>query len=167
MISGGYSRFTVQRKLIIRNANSKDLPGILNVNLKAIFETCSSHYKLSDLTQWVGDRDEEFFGKSLENDQLFVCESKYEVVAFLDVIPGEILAIFTDPVHEGKGIGTKLMKLGMKEAGNGRPEIVLYASLNAVSFYERFGFLKEKETTHPRNGIQLPVIEMKYRLHEP
>ena len=56
----------------IRPAKVSDLAAVLDINLRAIFETCVSHYVISDLRQWVGDRSEKNFEKSLEGRRNFV-----------------------------------------------------------------------------------------------
>ena len=149
----------------IRAATIEDLSKILEINLRSIFEICVSHYKLEVLKQWVGSRSEASFSRSFYRRQLFVAEEEEDgqLCGFLDVTPGEILAIYTEPSRERQGIGRKLLFRGIEEALKGKCEVVLNASLNAVTFYEKYGFVKEKEITLVRNGIPLPLIKMRLK----
>ena len=149
----------------IRQATIEDLSKILEINLRSIFEICISHYKLEILKQWVGSRSEASFSRSFYRRQLYVAEEEGHLCGFMDVAPGEILAIYTLPEKERRGIGRELLFKGIEEASKGKREVVLNASLNAVTFYEKFGFVKEKEMSLTRNGIALPLIKM--RLNKP
>ena len=147
----------------IRPATIEDLSKILEINLRSIFEICVSHYKLEVLKQWVGSRSEASFSRSFYRRQLFVAEEEGCLYGFLDVTPGEILAIYTQPDRERQGIGRQLLFKGIEEASKGKHEVVLNASLNAVTFYEKYGFVKEKEINLVRNGIALPLIKMRLK----
>lgn len=145
-----------------RPATSSDLSSIVDINLRSIFETCSSHYTESDLKQWIGDRSEKNFEKSLSGNQLFVVEDEKRITGFLDVVPGEVLAVYVYPEEERKGYGRKLLLEGIQRAKKENEEVVVFASLNAVSFYEKYGFEKGEEVKHSRNDIDLPLIKMTY-----
>jgi len=145
-----------------RPANPSDLSAILDINLRSIFETCSSHYPENVLRQWIGNRSEENFEKSLSSNQLFVVEDEKRITGFLDVIPGEVLAVYVYPDEERKGYGRKLLVEGIQRAKEDNGKVVVFASLNAVSFYEKYGFEEEEEVKHSRNGIDLPLIKMTY-----
>jgi ribosomal protein S18 acetylase RimI-like enzyme len=145
----------------IRPAIRADLKAILEINLRAIFETCVSQYALSDLKQWVGDRSENNFEKILESTRLYVAEQNGRSVGFLNVIPGEILAVYVHPDHQGRGYGKKLLLKGIQEAKQDSHEVVVFASLNAVAFYEKFGFERQEEVKDSRHGIDLPMVKMR------
>lgn len=146
----------------IRPAIRADLKAILEINLSAIFETCVSHYALSDLKQWVGDRSEKNFEKILERTRLYVAEQDGRSVGFLNVIPGEILAVYVHPDQQGRGYGKELLMKGIQEAKQESNEVIVFASLNAMAFYEKFGFERQEEVRDSRHGIDLPMIKMKF-----
>ncbi len=147
----------------IRPATRSDLTAILDINLRAIFGTCVSHYTPSDLKQWVGDRSERNFEKHLEGNHLYIAERDGRTVGFLDVIPGEVLAVYVYPEEERKGYGKELLLKGIQEAQKDSNEVIVFASLNAVTFYEKFGFKKEEEVKDSRHGIDLPLIKMRHQ----
>ena len=147
----------------IRPATVEDLSKILEINLRSIFEICITHYDSDTLKQWVGSRSEASFSRSFSRHQLFVAEDTEDMCGFLDVTPGEILAIYTLPEKERRGIGKQLLFKGIEEASKGDREVVLNASLNAVTFYEKYGFVREKEMSLVRNGVALPLIKMRLK----
>jgi len=143
-----------------RPATPFDLSAILDINLRSIFETCSSHYPENVLRQWIGNRSEENFEKSLSSNQLFVVEDEKRITGFLDVIPGEILAVYVYPEEERKGYGTKLLIEGIERAKQKDVNVIVFASLNAVGFYAKHGFEAVEQVMHHRNGVDLTLTKM-------
>ena len=47
----------------------------------------------------------------------------------------------TDPKYQGRGAATMLTKWGLERAERDRVPVYLESTLNAVSLYERLGFL--------------------------
>ena len=63
------------------------------------------------------------------------------VIGFVHTLPGEINRLFIRPGYAGSGIGRQLLLAGIKSARTGYTgPIYLASSLNAVPFYEHFGF---------------------------
>lgn len=71
--------------------------------------------------------------------------------------------VFVDPATAGRGIGRRLMsKVETSVNAAGRSRLMLWASLNAVAFYEVLGYRSVKPVRWPvADGI-----EMAYRLME-
>ena len=65
--------------------------------------------------------------------------------------------VFVHPVTQGQGIGTRLME-AVESAARARAErrLMLYASLNAVAFYERNGWRTVRE--HQDGNARLVVM---------
>jgi len=79
----------------------------------------------------------------------------------LDAKGNEIDALFVDPDRGGQGIGQALMQRLLALADPTR-EVVLSASLNAVPFYQRQGFVAEREELYPHpSGVALASVKMR------
>jgi putative acetyltransferase len=70
--------------------------------------------------------------------------------------------IFVDQTHQGKGIGTKLMKKILTTAKSRklkRIELGVFSdNLKATKFYEKFGFVKE--------GVRKKSLQRNNKLHD-
>jgi GNAT superfamily N-acetyltransferase len=71
-------------------------------------------------------------------------------------------AAFVDPLQQGRGIGRVLLDaLEANARAAGIERLFLSASLNAVPFYERAGFVALREELYPhRSGIGIPSVFM-------
>lgn len=74
--------------------------------------------------------------------------------------PEQLLkALYVDPQASGLGIGTRLLAL-IEEQANAK-RISLKASLNAIPFYTRAGFLKVRDTEQElSDGSRMAALEM-------
>ncbi len=69
--------------------------------------------------------------------------------------------VFVDPGHAGRGIGRNLMATVVRSVdATGRTRLQLWASLNAVGFYEKLGFERIRPARWPLGG----GIEMEHLL---
>lgn len=80
----------------------------------------------------------------------------------LDPLAGEVDAVFVDPQQHGRGIGRMLLAaLEAAAHAAGHRRLHLSASLNAVPFYERAGFVALRHELYPhRSGIGIPSVYM-------
>ena len=69
----------------------------------------------------------------------------------------QVHAVFVHPTRQGRGIGTRLMEAVESEArARGERELILYASLSAVAFYEANGWSAVRE--HRDGDARLVVM---------
>lgn len=70
----------------------------------------------------------------------------------IDLESGELTLLFVDPRWTGHGVGARLLLALEDEAARaGVTELSLFASLNAVGFYERYGW-RRGARSHNRIG---------------
>jgi GNAT superfamily N-acetyltransferase len=86
--------------------------------------------------------------------------------AVLDLASGEVDAVFVDPAHQGRGIALDLLRwLEELAQGRGVRRLFLSASLNAVAFYERAGFVRVRDEVYAhRSGIGIASVFMQKML---
>jgi ribosomal protein S18 acetylase RimI-like enzyme len=77
---------------------------------------------------------------------------------------GEVNAIYIDPKITKRGIGGSLMKVALEFIKDCNKKIVHVTAYNqnAISFYEHYGFRKNKKEVEPLmiENIPMPIIEM-------
>ena len=146
----------------IRSAAKEDALAIHNLHTRSVRALCSGHYSTEIIEGWLKGRTPEGY-KGLQRNEMFVFEKNGKIAGFSHVIPGEIVAIFVDPVFDSQGIGRTLLEHAIpiaKKSHDG--PVLLYATLNAQAFYEKFGFIEvEKKTIH-RNDVDMPVASMTF-----
>ena len=82
--------------------------------------------------------------------------------AVLDLASGEVDAVFVDPAHQGRGIALDMLRrLEVLAQERGVQRLFLSASLNAVAFYERAGFMRVRDGVYAhRSGIGIASVFM-------
>jgi ribosomal protein S18 acetylase RimI-like enzyme len=90
----------------------------------------------------------------------------------VDPAAGEVLLIYVDPDHQGRGAGTALMDAavaGLREDGCGEVRLwVLEENAPARRFYHRYGFVADGERhlfqVRPPDGPPVDLPEVRYTL---
>ncbi|HVZ12429.1 MAG TPA: GNAT family N-acetyltransferase [Patescibacteria group bacterium] len=80
-----------------------------------------------------------------------------------------IQALYVSPNYQKRGLGKKLMEVGLEWLGNEKPVMIHAASYNknAIDFYKSFGFSESGITINPSllstlpSGIKIPEVELR------
>jgi putative acetyltransferase len=148
----------------IRKAKQEDKESVWRVHVKAIRETCVSHYSQEVIQIWAGRLQPEKYEEAIRGNEFFVAEENGAVVGFgeLDQIGEEIAGLYVSPEVAGRGVGQKLLcTLEEKARAFGLKSLRLTSSLNAVSFYERAGFKSLGELTKTLSpGVERTSVRM-------
>ena len=147
-----------------RPATQADLAALWALRTRAVRVSCASHYPAEVIDTWCASPAPESLpglvaaGGALVEEQ-DGCMLGY---AILDLASGEVDAVFVDPGQQGRGIALRLLAaLEAMAAARGLTRLFLSASLNAVPFYERAGFVSLREELYPhRSGIALRSVFM-------
>ena len=148
----------------IRKARQEDKEAIWRVHVKAISETCASHYSQDVIRIWAGRLQPEKYEDAIRRNEFFVADENGSVVGFgeLDPAVGEIQGLYVSPDMASRGVGQKLLSTLEKRAcALGLRSLYLTSSLNAVSFYERAGFKSLGEITKTLSpGVERASVRM-------
>ena len=97
-------------------------------------------------------------------DRLFLVaeDSNEEIIGTATISENMFGSVFISPDHQRKGIGAKIM-LALEELVKlqGKDEVILHASINAVQFYEKQGYKEIKRVEDEKFGNS---IEMRKQL---
>jgi len=104
------------------------------------------------------EQDKEVEG--LKTSRKFVACVYEQVVGFVGV-DGKYLAwLYVHPDHYGKGIGRELLKMGVREIGDGAWTIVLDGNRKAISLYESEGFQEVRRFESDNAGYPCTCLRL-------
>lgn len=148
----------MHRDIDIRIAAPTDAERIHAIHTAAARTVCAPFYEPAVLEGWLANRSPAGYLRSIDAHRMFVAELESGVTGFGEAVPGEVVALFVDPAFGGRGVGSTLLRHALKLAGDG--VVRLESTLNAVSFYEHFGFRLVARSTLRRNEVEVPVVVM-------
>jgi len=91
--------------------------------------------------------------------KLVACDDE-TVVGFVGVDDKYLAWLYIDPSHYGKGIGRELLRIGIREIGEGAWTIVLDGNRSAIKLYESEEFKEVRRFTGENNGYPVTCIRM-------
>jgi predicted N-acetyltransferase YhbS len=125
----------------IRPATATDAEAVFQVTRDSVAGLATTHYTAEQIAGWMGDRTAATYLEGCASGRIRVAEQDGRVVGFVDAVPGEVTRLFLLPGVARQGIGRALMEVGLQMARAGGAETLrVEATLNAVSFYAKFGF---------------------------
>jgi ribosomal protein S18 acetylase RimI-like enzyme len=104
------------------------------------------------------EQDEEV--EDLKSSRKFVASLDEEVVGFVGLDDNYLAWLYVDPAHYGKGIGRELLRMGLREIGEGAWTIVLDGNRNAIKLYESEGFREVKRFAGDNAGYPCTCVRM-------
>ena len=152
----------------LRPASCDELGALWEIRTRAVAHSCAAHYSEAVLAAWLTAPAPDSLRELVANGGGMVAQEAGRLLAYavLDTATGEVTAVFVDPAAQGRGIGSMLLDaLQGAAATSGIKHLFLSASLNAVPFYERAGFIALREELYPhRSGIGIPCVYMEKAL---
>jgi len=156
---------------ILRRAVAADAQAVKVVQEAAVRDGASGFYEPESIEAWVGAFSVANFPKRVEEMSYWVAElPDGRIGGFLSVKieTAEVNSVCTAPWARGIGLGKQLLERSeeiAREAGLER--VWLDASLNAVSFYEKYGWRETKRHALVHQGVEIPVVMMEKKLGLP
>ena len=102
--------------------------------------------------------------EDLKRSRKFVACEGETVVGFVGVDDDYLAWLYIDPAHYGKGIGRELLRIGVREIGEGAWTIVLDGNKAAIALYESEGFQESERFGGENNGYPVTCVKMKRKL---
>ncbi|MGD2122193.1 MAG: GNAT family N-acetyltransferase, partial [Gemmatimonadota bacterium] len=137
---------------------------VQEVHSVAIRAKAFEAYEPEVVEVWVDAFNPQNFPKNIERMEFYVAELQDgRIGAFLafDLDSTEIDSVYVAPWGRGLGLGSFLLGFA-EEKGRlaGLESMWLDASLNAVSFYEKYGWVEVEKHSRIRKGVAIPVVRM-------
>lgn len=150
--------------LIVRPAEREDAPAILAVHRESFLTLCATHYEPDVLAHYFANKTVAGYHPAIDRREMLVCQRGAEIIGMAHAVPGEIAGLFVHPDAARQGVGRLLMQHALPLAMQDHSGPVrLEATLNAVPFYERCGFVAVKQYALMRRGVAFVVVEMRYQ----
>ena len=158
----------------VREATTDDIDSICSVNRESIKKFGHQSYSTEQVSAWANAVTPELYPIDAEDTYFLVAERNKRIVAIGWMketsedtsVDGEITGIYVGPEIAKQGVGTQIYnELESKANKQNMNSLGLWASLNAVGFYEKQGYTQVTDQTleYP-DDIELRVIEMRKQL---
>ena len=135
-----------------------------SVHTAAVGGICTSMYTPEELLAWAVPRTPESYEELIRSREFFVAEMDDVIVGFgvLNEKSAEVEAIYVSPVAGRRGIGLELLRALEERASSfGLEMLRLNASLNAVQFYEKAGYVAQERSKYRLlTGIEIACVPM-------
>lgn len=152
------------REPVVRPAREADLPRLRVLFQRSIRALAVGHYEDPQIEAWAGSAEDDDWIAPSELPGVWVAQIGVSLVGFaeLDVEDREVRMVYVEPTVADRGIGTRLLeRVEAEAAGRGIEGLSLRSSLNAVSFFERFGWEKRAEREQRlADGTILRIVDM-------
>jgi putative acetyltransferase len=149
--------------MIIRPAQAQDASRIHDLHTASVRALCAGHYSEEIIEGWLLNRSPTGYLRPIERGALFVAEQHGQITGFGEASPGNVIAVYVDPKHIRRGVGTAMLQKAMSMARTDYTgPIRLEATLNARDFYAHAGFREVGQSTVKRNHVDVPIVIMEH-----
>jgi putative acetyltransferase len=135
--------------LKIRRARQEDCHSICSVHAAAVSGIRTALYTPEEIQAWAVPKKPASYEESIRSKEFFVAEDGEAIVGFgvLNRELAEVEAVYVSPGAGRRGIGLKVLRK-LEERANtlGLSVLRLNASLNAVPFYEKAGYVAQERS---------------------
>lgn len=149
--------------VFVRPARPRDGRALYDVTVRSIQALGQQHYSADQLMGWMGARTVDHYEDMIKKNSVFLAEENGEILGFVDADPGEVTRLFLLPEAAGRGLGKRLLMLGIETAAKGHSgPITVESTLNAQGFYARNGFktIKKGHFSHGVGGNPIEIVLM-------
>jgi len=152
----------------LRPACGDEIAALWALRTRALAHACPGHYAQAVLDVWLPAPAPDSMSRLVAAGSALVAEEAGRVLGYVavDLVRGEVDALFVEPGEHGRGIGALLLAVGEDLARAAScSRLYLSASLNAVPFYRRAGFISLGEELYAHHsGIGIPSVLMEKQL---
>lgn len=156
----------------LRVATPEDAPAIMRVHVDSIRALGPAAYDDVQVAAWAEKGDPaDHYPIERDDHHLVVAERGNRIVGYGHLVPEneEVRAVYVHPDAVRDGVGSAILAhLEGYALGVGIEHLRLWASLNAVEFYERRGYYQTAETViekeYDGRNVPLTVVAMEKRI---
>ncbi len=161
--SASAARQPANEAVVLRPARPGEGAALFDTTVESVRALAAGRYSPEQIAGWMGARSPAYYEDIIARGRTVVAEAGGEVVGFVDAEPGEVTRLFLKPKAAGRGLGGRLLALGIAAARQWHDgAITVEATLNAERFYARHGFLRVRTGffSHGLGGAPIEVVVM-------
>jgi putative acetyltransferase len=146
----------------IRPAGLADAEAMCALHKAAVRALCMGAYSAEEIDAWLSDRAPAAFRHAMTQggETMLVAERDDVVEGFASIKGTVLFGLYVDPAR-GRGAGRLLLAAVEDEVRRrGATVLTLQATLNAVPFYRKHGFMRQDRSIVRRGGRDLAVLDM-------
>ncbi|SNZ09306.1 GNAT family N-acetyltransferase [Cohaesibacter gelatinilyticus] len=150
--------------IIYRRSKANDRAAVFSLISASTRDLAPIPYSQEVVDSWMHGRTIEDYRSDCEEGLIWIAEIDEQAIGFSHGEPGEVKRLFVDADFTGYGVGAALMKLALEDArSNGTHEVIIEATLNAVPFYKKWGFIEIGDGMFPgrENLPPIKIIRLK------
>jgi len=136
----------------------------MDVHSAAVAGICTDLYTPAEIQAWAVPKKPESYEESIRSKEFFVAEEHGTILGFgvLNQQTAEVEAVYVSPQAGRRGIGLELLrKLEERGGALGLGVLRLNASLNAVPFYKRAGYVAQQQSKYRLStGVEIACVPM-------
>jgi N-acetylglutamate synthase-like GNAT family acetyltransferase len=121
-------------------------------------------YSPEEIQAWAVPKEPESYEESIRTKEFFVAEEDGIIIGFgvLNQESAVVEAVYVSPAAGRRGIGLQLLRKLEESALSLAMEVIsLNASLNAVPFYKRAGYVAQEESKYRLStGVEIACVPM-------
>lgn len=152
----------------VRAAGPEDAAAIWQVHRESIRMLCRADYSPEQIEAWTSGLGPDLYVRSMaeHQEEMWIAEKDASPVGFGGRRRDEITAVYVVPEVARRRVGSKILKtLEAAAVQDGVQELWLDASLTAVPFYQRQGYVVVRELSHTlRSGLPITCVRMEKRI---
>ncbi|GLW36290.1 GNAT family N-acetyltransferase [Pectobacterium actinidiae] len=154
----------------VRLAEPAEAETCWEIRNQAIRYGCKGSYETDIIAAWTPESMPEGYRRAIAANPFFVAvglDNRPVATGFLDISCGGVEAVFTLPEYVGRGLAGIILDAIKNEARErGYEHLTLSSTPNAQSFYQKHGFLFQRESLYHSTLAQseLRCIDMVFKL---
>jgi len=146
----------------IRPATLADAEALCAVHKAAVRALCVGVYTTEEIEAWLREREPQGFRRAMTDggETMLVAECEGAIAGFASIKDATLFGLYVDPTR-GRGAGRLLLESAEDLVRrSGAAVLSLQATLNAVPFYRKHGFMRQDRSVVRRGGRALAVLDM-------
>ncbi len=144
-----------------RRSMASDAPAVFQLVSRSVSRLAPTPYSQDVVDTWMDGRVAEDYLEDCSGQVIWIAELGNKPIGFAHGEPGEVVRLFVDAAHTGLGAGAGLMQRALEDAlPDGRGKVKIEATLNAVPFYQKWGFAKVGVGVFSGRDENLPPIDV-------
>ncbi len=149
----------MDRGLRLRLATEVDRRALWRLHARSVETLCQGAYSPREVRTWVDLLRPDGYLRPEQPRTVLVAERESTLVGFgqMDVVLGELEALYVAPEEAGRGVGSRLLSsLEVLAWRTGAAGVSLDASLNAEPFYRARGYVR----LHMAQRVLTPQVQL-------